>query len=156
MLAKPISLLELRKEYAESPDLCRALLGGLDFEQKGFCKLCKMKPTKDGGYIQLSVRGINKFAMLQEVVLWAQGVRLDYDAGDQCSHRCGRPRCFVEEHIIMESPKDNNGRKGCRVVWKCHHGDCEKYDLLCDHQPSCIVYVEPYCSWDEFLLNGLH
>jgi len=72
-------------------DYARKILDGLPIEQGGWCELVTHQPTKRGGYIQVSYGGANKFASLQEVVLWADGKVL-LSRGDQCSHRCHSPR----------------------------------------------------------------
>ena|ERR1039457_3349990 len=137
----------------DGPHLCKKILGGLDTQDVGFCKLTTLKPSKEGGYVQLSWGGANKFAVLQEVLLWAKGVTLDVSS-DQCSHRCGNPLCVLPEHICRESAKNNNNRKGCVVWWDCPH--CDKKIFICQHEPSCIKFVPGFKSWDDFLLNGLH
>jgi len=143
----------VRAEFESSPAKCQALLAGLPYLQKGFCRLCLLKPNKEGGYVQLSAEGANKFAMLQEVLVWSRGVT-ERVLGEQCSHLCGNPLCLVAEHIIMESAKDNNNRKGCLVVGDCAH--CPLKYLLCRHQPSCIITVDGFASWEAFCENGIH
>jgi hypothetical protein len=140
----------MRARAAGDPTLCREILEGLDFDQDGFCKLVRLKPTKEGGYVQVSYGGANKFVMLQELVLWSEGVTLV--SGQQCSHRCGKPLC-KERHICAESAELNNRRKGCAVVLKCNH--CQKMILICQHDPVCITNVPGWASWEDFLQNGL-
>jgi hypothetical protein len=118
----------------------------------GFCLLSVLKPTKEGGYIQLSSEGANKFATLQEVLLWARGDRLQ--PGQHASHLCDKPKCLMKEHIVAESPVVNNSRKNCGRVIKCAH--CDKYYQACDHSPRCVTFIEGFASWEEFLVNGLH
>jgi len=143
---------EIRDKYMKDPQLCQALLDKLPFKVEGFCRVCTLKPSKDGGYIQLSTEGANKFAMLQEVILWSSGVFL-MEPDDQSSHRCHKPLC-LEKHVCVESTEDNNRRKGCIVVFQCKH--CALWYLVCPHLPSCIKEVSGFTSWDDFLQNGLH
>lgn len=119
----------------------------------GFCSVVSLKPSKDGGYVQLSFAGANKFATLGEVLLWAGGTTLNV-TGDQCSHLCCNPLCKIPAHVVVESAQKNNQRKGCGVVWPCSH--CSKVYLTCPHEPSCIKFVEGYSSWEDFLANGKH
>lgn len=136
------------------PALARQVLDGLDTEFNGFCPCCKFKPSKEGGYVQLSFEGANKFATLGEVLLWSKGVTLNV-AGDQCSHLCGNPLCCDATHVVVESAQKNNQRKGCLVVWQCFH--CPKVYLTCPHGPSsCIKFVSGFSSWEDFLANGKH
>ena len=141
----------MRVRCQSSVEFCHQILGSLHFTVDGFCKLSSLKPTKEGGYIQISWGGANKFCVLQELVLWSQGVSFK-DAGDQCSHLCGRPRCL--EHVCKESVAKNNQRKGCVVWWDCPH--CELKILICQHNPPCIKYAPGFASWDDFLQNGIH
>jgi hypothetical protein len=133
-------------------DYARKILDGLPIEQGGWCELVTHQPTKRGGYIQVSYGGANKFASLQEVVLWADGKVL-LSRGDQCSHRCHSPRCRVVGHVISESAVENNARKGCLVWIKCHH--CDKYILVCMHDPCCIKTVPGFKTLEDFLTNGV-
>lgn len=142
----------MRECCRNDPELCKKILGGLDAIEDGWCELCTLTPSKEGGYVQLSYGGANKFAMLQEVVLWAGGVTKGY--GDQCSHRCCRPLCKVVGHICREDPQKNNERKGC-VVWvQCPH--CELAILVCPHEPKCIKFTAGFSSWEDFVANGIH
>lgn len=136
----------------DGPALCRKILEGLDYEVRGFCRCCKLKPTKESGYVQISWGGANKFCVLEDLVLWARGVMKS--EGDQCSHLCCEPLCMCPEHICTESAQENNLRKGCVVWWDCPH--CPQKILICQHQPPCIKYVPGYLSWNNFLQNGTH
>jgi hypothetical protein len=137
----------------DGPALCIQILRGLDVEDDGFCKISKLKPSKDGGYVQLSWGGANKFAVLQEVLLWARGVILEGN-GDQCSHLCGKTLCTLPKHICKESAEKNNNRKGCVVWWDCPH--CPKKILICCHEPKCIKFAPGFATWEDFLQNGIH
>lgn len=103
--------------------------------------------------MQLSWGGANKFAVLQEVLLWARGVTLE-EKGNQCSHLCGNPLCTLPEHVWPESAQKNNSRKGCSVWVNCPH--CVLKIFICSHVPACIKSVPGFTSWDDFLENGTH
>lgn len=147
---KKIELMRLQLERV--PEQAQALLDSLATEQEGFCRLSKLKPTKEGGYIQLSWKGANKFAILQEVMLWAKGMYCPY--GMHISHLCDNPRCVIKEHVIIETPQQNNSRKNCGQTIQCAH--CDKLYLACKHSPPCITFVEKFGTWDEFLEQGTH
>jgi hypothetical protein len=142
----------VRERCRNDPELCMQILRGLDTVKEGWCELCKLAPSKEKGYIQLSYGGANKFAMLQEVVLWAAGVTKG--KGDHCSHLCCKPLCTIVGHVCGEDPKKNNERKGC-VVWvDCPH--CGLKILVCPHEPKCIKFAPGFSSWEAFLQNGIH
>lgn len=142
-----------RLRFAADPSLARACLRALPIEIQGWCQICTMKPSKDGGYIQVSAGGANKFATLQEVVLWAKGISLY--PGEQCSHLCARPTCVGLDHIIAESERENQRRKGC-VVWvDCPH--CALKISACVHgDVKCIKYSDGYSDAASFGAAGLH
>lgn len=95
------------------PTLAAYVLGKYDDKsvQDGWCSRVQAKPTKAGGYLQVSYWGANKFAVLHRVVLWAGGEVLG--PGDHASHLCGRTDCKTVGHITPETPAENNSRKGC-------------------------------------------
>ena len=149
---KAISIEETRLRLSVSPDECRELLSTLPYKMEGWCRLCTLKPTK-GGYIQVSWKGANKFATLQEVVLWAGGSVLGL--GEQCSHLCCAPACFSLNHIVAESEVLNQLRKGCLVWVDCPH--CALKILICNHGVNkCIKYHEEYADAAAFLARGVH
>lgn len=142
----------------------------------GWCELSSMKPTKAGGYIQLSFGGANKFATLGSVLLWAQGgtlaqeppivrnlvtredgtaeVSTEAPPPLQVSHRCGEPRCMTIGHVTPETALMNNARKGCLVWVPCHH--CHgKVLVVCGHTPVCIKYHNMYTSMEDLLTRGV-
>lgn len=58
------------------------------------------------------------------------------DVEGQASHLCDRPACFNEQHIVDETPKENNSRKGCPGDQVCQdHGHLI---LPCLHSPKCL------------------
>ena len=135
------------------------LLDTLPAVTDGWCRLCTMVPSKSGGYIQVSWKGANKFAMLQEVALWAGGKTLG--PGEQCSHRCARSNCMNVDHILAESELKNQNRKGCLVWVSCPHNDiCNRKVAICLHGSSdadkCIKYCEGFADHKDFEQRGVH
>lgn len=153
---KGLRIESVREIFRQDIELCNRLLGGLQYEKMGECKLCKLKPSKDNGYIQLSALGANKFAVLQEVLLWASGVtQVVRDDNLQCSHRCGHPSCLVPGHVCLESAQKNNQRKNCLVYIDCPH--CDLKILVCSHSPTCLKEIPVcYSNWEDFISNGIH
>jgi len=121
--------------------------------QHGWCKLCKLAPSKEGGYIQVSVGGTNKVAVLQDVLLWSEGRHAN--EGDHVSHLCARPTCLVAGHVVPESPTMNNSRKNCLVWFDCPHCSDSKKILVCQHRPYCIKYCEGYSSMEDLVQRGV-
>lgn len=148
-----VRLEETRLRLSTNPDECRQLLSCLPHTVMGWCKLCLLQPSKEGGYIQVSWKGANKFATLQEVVLWAGGCSLG--PGEQCSHLCCSPACFALGHIIAESEVRNQLRKGCLVWVDCPH--CSLKIVVCNHgEEKCIKYCDGYADAVAFSTEGLH
>lgn len=142
-----------RLVFSSDPAQCRQLLAGLPFRQEGWCRICTLQPSKNNGYIQVSSGGANKFAMLQEVVLWAGGGALS--PGEQCSHLCGQPRCMGLDHIIAESELENQRRKGCLVWVDCCH--CELKVLVCPHGgKKCVKFCTSFRDAADFEARGVH
>ena len=119
--------------------------------QEGFCWLSPLQPSKEGGYIQVSESGANKFATLQEVMIWAGGRDLRH--GEQASHLCCHPTCTVTSHVVPETAEENNRRKNCAVYGGCTH--CSKMVLVCSHSPECIKFCPGFASWEGFLREGV-
>lgn len=128
------------------------LLDDMPTVANGFCRLSLLAPSKENGYVQLSKWGANKFAVLQEVLLWSKGQTAPY--GSHVSHLCDKPKCTLREHVVVESPEVNNSRKNCGMVIDCAH--CSKKYLACRHDPKCITFVAGFASWEDFLAGGLH
>jgi hypothetical protein len=122
----------------------------MQVKKHGFCLESVLVPSKTNGYIQLSFKGANKFCTLGEMLGWAAGYEVSKPL-DQISHRCHNPKCVLPSHVVVESARDNNNRKGCRVWATCPHEGCPDKLILCVHQPSCIKYVPGYDSWEEFV-----
>lgn len=138
---------------ATDPTYARAILDRIGVrEREGWCVLVDRQPTKDKGYVQLSTQGANHFAVLQEVVLWAQGEVKGQ--GEQCSHLCHQPLCKTVGHVTPESVAANNARKGCLVWIRCPHCPDMKI-LVCRHEPTCIRFVEGYSDMSDFIARGV-
>lgn len=139
-----------------------------------WCELCTLKPSKQGGYIQLSWRGENKFATLQEVLIWSKGqvrpATFDVKEGEtiittaggqefDVSHLCHNTRCMVADHVVAEPRQQNNGRKGC-LPWiscspACSLCSGNRVVFLCTHDPPCIRWHPAYSGQRELLENGI-
>jgi hypothetical protein len=131
--------------------VAREILDNYAIVIDGWCKLVQLVPTKANGYIQVSAKGVNKFAVLQELVLWASGRQVLPQ--EDCSHLCHHPRCCVETHIISEPSIVNQARKNCLVYISCHH--CSKHIFLCSHTPPCIRFASGYVDHNDFMNHGL-
>lgn len=132
-------------------DYAKKVLATLSSESEGWCELVKMQPSKEGGYIQVSYGGANKFTVLEKVVIWADGQ--DLGEGEQCSHLCHRPRCKTVGHVWAESAAVNNSRKNCLVWIDCHH--CPQKIFLCTHIPCCIKFCPGFTSMDDLKERGV-
>lgn len=118
---------------------------------QGWCRVVPLKESKENGYVQVSWAGVNKFAVLQEVVVWANGSYVR--AGEDASHLCHQKKCLNLQHIIPEEKQRNQARKGCRVWVDCNH--CEKKIFVCFHEPPCIKYCAGYRDHEHFLSEGI-
>lgn len=143
-----------RLEVGGDPSIAQRILDGYPTARtKGWCAEIDLKPSKEGGYIQVSAGGANKFAVLQEVVLWADG-KFKVNPSDHVSHLCGNPKCKTVGHMVVEEAEKNNARKGCLVHIGCPH--CEKRIFVCAHEPPCIKYAgEKFKNMSEFLEGGI-
>jgi hypothetical protein len=119
------------------------------------CWVTKLKPTKPGGYTQIHVKANKAKPLWHHLALRAAGRLESWEVlwrGNQkldVSHRCNDPRCGNPDHLVVESKKTNNQRKGCpgpavRVQVACpgDPANCEcsseQYVDLCRHEPRCI------------------
>lgn len=143
----------LRELCQTSPEVARDIIA--KYKQRavleGWCWVLPLKPTKDNGYVQVSWGGVNKLAVLQEVVLWANDTVVE--KGQDASHLCHQKRCLNLSHIIPEAAPDNQARKGCRVWVDCRH--CAKKLFVCVHEPSCIKYCPGYRDHEHLLTEGV-
>ena len=158
----PGALADLKKDVLilsciNDPEEARNVLNRLPTVVNGWCLECTLKPTKEGGYIQVSSGGVNKFAVLQHLVLWASGSEVNL--GEQASHLCHNPRCTRVGHVVAESEIENQRRKGCPVWVNCYHlpnGACSIKADACLHTPQCIKYCPGFADENDFRLRGLH
>lgn len=131
---------------------CRLILNKLPVgPMEGWCKPTTLQPSAGGKYAQVSYQGCNKIAILQHVVLWADG--LDVINDQHASHLCNNRLCTTRHHVIPESPEQNNARKGCRVWVDCPH--CPKKILVCLHNPPCIKYAQGFDDMAHLIANGV-
>lgn len=144
----------VRLLFINNPSLAVEFIRGLTVLPVGWCKISQLRPSKANGYIQVSYGGANKFATLQDIVLWSKG--LEVYAGHQVSHLCGMPGCTVASHIACETELENQRRKGCPVWVSCPHIGCSLKVDCCTHKPRCIKYCTEFLDHDQFLLHGLH
>jgi len=116
--------------------------------------------------------GANKFATLQEVLLWSKGIvrppgllTQHPEGGEttqevfEASHLCHHPRCMIADHICLEHRDDNQQRKGC-VPWvecsdSCRSCGGKKVIMLCPHSPRCIKWIATYPSQEALEANGI-
>lgn len=141
-----------RLEFMANPILTRQYLNGLTFQVEGWCWLSTLAPSKEGGYVQVSHGGANKFAVLQEVVLWGEG--REVCLGHQASHLCAHSTCFKRGHIVSEEEQANQARRYCMVWVDCPH--CSLKIRVCQHVPMCIKFCAGYLDKDDFEARGLH
>ena len=146
----------VRRWYSSRSVRAQEFLEFHETTSNGFCLDSRLVPSKFDGYIQLSSHGANKFCVLGEMLAWARGIYIT--KGQQISHRCHNPVCTIPAHIVVESARENNNRKGCVVWWDCPHSKdgCNLKLLICAHRPTCIRYVPGYSSWEEFCEIGIH
>ena len=55
---------------------------------------------------------------------------------DEASHLCGNPKCLRSSHLIWETSKANQNRKGCPGVVRT--GDGQQL-TICEHKPTCMI-----------------
>ena len=145
----------VRDKYSNDPQAAsgliqRYLIAGTPV---GWCVFTHLRVSRC--YAQISADGANKFAILQEVLLWSRGIIKQ--PGEDCSHLCHNPLCCIAEHIVAEPAEKNQTRKGCLVWVPCPHpavcGD-KKY-FLCRHEPYCVKFCEGYRDQAHFLAEGI-
>lgn len=162
-------LSEMRALLALSPEVCRGILDDLSCTIDGWCRLANIKPNKSNGYPQVSWRGMNHVAVAGEIALWARGEMKPYkphgnihpveDQVFQISHLCGKSRCVVPEHVVVETAQENNSRKGCAPWVDCseHCSLCRGRKVIwrCPHKPGCIMYHAGFPSIKELKEKGI-
>ncbi len=116
------TLLEMRDAWINA---CR----GRTFENHD-CVITTMRTTKavGKGGVQVSIKN-TKYAL--NVITYILFYRT-YDDRLHVSHRCGKAQCVNPEHLVLESPPENESRKGCphrNRSW-----------TSCIHNPKCIGF----------------
>lgn len=152
-----------RSTHEDGKALAQQILSRVSTKVEGWCKLSLAAPTSSKGYSQVSGEGVNKFATLQELVLWAGGGSKPAFSGktdpNDVSHLCDRPACTIPQHVVVESKDANNRRKGCvmavRCSAKCRDCNGTKELFICPHEPSCIRFREGYATFEDYLENGI-
>ena len=148
---EPIGIGEIVSiQVLSDPEYALKVLSRIDAVDRGWCQLVTLAPTKQGGYVQVSFEGANKFMMLQQVVAAANNQYL-VEESDQCSHLCHEPLCKVPSHVVVESREQNNQRKGCLVWVDCLH--CCRPIVVCPHEPRCIKYSPRYANQEQLEAN---
>ncbi|KAF9882485.1 hypothetical protein CkaCkLH20_00521 [Colletotrichum karsti] len=143
------------EKYSTNQQAALDFLQNMDVTTDGWCQLSTLAPNKPGGYAQVSSDGAKKFCTLQEMVVFAAGLKTSSDT--QISHLCDKPLCTVPSHVTVESPEYNNRRKGCVAWMPCgHYVDCPLRTLCCEHRPRCITFAEGFGSYEDFLERGVH
>lgn len=91
------------------------------------CFVSTWKPSKEGGYVQVSIN--NKKYCIHHVshMLFKRQYRSDQPV----SHRCANTKCFNPEHLVQESQGSNELRKNCNLN--------ASYSS-CPHSPPCIYH----------------
>jgi len=152
-----------RSTHEDGQALAKKILSKITTVPDGWCKLSTAAPTSGKGYSQVSGEGVNKFATLQELVLWAGGgakpAHSDKTDPNDVSHLCDQPACTVPSHVVVEAKDANNRRKGCvmavRCSRKCRECNGSKDLFICMHKPSCVRFRDGYASFEEYLKNGI-
>jgi hypothetical protein len=152
-----------RSTHEDGQALALQILAKVKTKPEGWCRLSTAKPTSDKGYSQVSADGVNKFATLQELVLWAGGGSKPAHAGrtdpNDVSHLCDRPACTVPSHVVVETKDRNNARKGCVMSVKCSRKcrECNglKDLLICPHVPNCVRFRDGFTSFEDYIENGV-
>lgn len=119
---------------------------------EGWCCISDLAPSKKNGYVQVSIQGHNHLMVMQNLVLAASGYSSAvYDVNVQASHLCDNRRCCTLGHIVPESAKLNNSRKGCRGWVPCPHTACTTPIFICPHSPPCIRYHSAYADMQALI-----
>jgi len=109
------------------------------------CHLLSMKPTKEGGYIQISWKKHNKLMTAHEAACILQnGPKPPSVEELYASHRCGKSDCCNPVHMVWETREQNEHRKYChnRPKGTAKYIKCECCSNIiqpCVHNPICLV-----------------
>lgn len=106
----------------------------------------KSSGLNNDGYAQVSMPVASKRShkhgskmLLLHVVAFRSKVNKKPPEGTQVSHLCHHRNCYNPSHLVAESPKKNNERKGCPGTIECT--GCNVVFHHCRHSPKCISIV---------------
>jgi hypothetical protein len=118
--------------------LIRAKQGAAVTGPKG-CHIVDLKPTKQGGYAQVFVKGTPKKPLAHMLAYFLE-VDSEFDPSDglEVSHLCHNALCIKAEHLIREEKKTNQRRKGCPGSFPCPHCDLIVEACKCDSIHKCL------------------
>lgn len=114
------------------------------------CYIPNKQPRGDG-YVRFSVTAgssVSAFGKtcgertfyIHHLAWYATGRPIPKDSrSEQISHLCADSRCFNIDHLIIETPKQNNSRKNCKVIVTCPC-PCKHTFFVCEHVPMCIPH----------------
>lgn len=147
---------QFRDKCRQDKELCQAILekyrtNNRYYWQDGWCEILELVPSKRHGYVQISANGFNKFAVLEEVVIWANGQEVK--EGCDASHLCHRKLCCNLDHVVSEPKPLNQSRKNCLVWIPCPH--CPLKIFTCQHSPSCIKFCTGFNNHEQFISEGI-
>jgi len=132
---------KVRREMLDSKETRTLLISMAQKKAEKKASSCwiSMKVSNQKGYVQLCLDGM--YFCVHVVAFWEKEGKGPAE-GFHVSHLCHNPACFNPDHLISESSKDNNSRKGCLVWIPCPH--CKNSVIgICPHQPSCIKDIPP-------------
>lgn len=124
--AASVALLADRKALQELYDAQAASAEKVEGSE---CILTRLRPTKEGGYSQVALRGTSTKIMIHHIPILLKEARLPGHDED-VSHLCHNRRCFNKDHVIIESKVNNQRRKNCKVTVICWH--CDKVATVCE------------------------
>jgi hypothetical protein len=98
------------------------------------CKVVKLTPTKLGGYAQMHIQKGCPKVLVHVLSFWIHKGAFPEEEGKDISHLCNTPLCINPDHLVRESTKINQKRKGCKGTIKCPH--CIQSISICDCDPT--------------------
>jgi hypothetical protein len=142
-----VLIAQVNRAYAKKQ--LKKLVGKATINLRG-CIIPKRLPRKDG-YVRWTISpaavaeafegaetmpsGEQSF-YVHQLAYYAENGTVPTRNQEHLSHLCNDSRCMNTSHLIVETPKQNNSRKNCRVTVECEH--CCKKTNVCEHTPKCI------------------